>query len=210
MHTVRQDDNGWTHIDWTLDGVTADMIDWHWSNMDKTYNLWHPVQHKAFRWLVPPTAQRFLGAIHSAPQYRSDGSYKVPKLRFDDIASLKENCRHLIRYDHAVLVSCVTLGDEDVPDDGPAQSYRIHQWQSSDNGVVGMSSAISFRGETKEEALRKGLLWADHGAAEIEYFAGFLAELYKLWSAVKDPDINIRHSLKIWRTDSGFRYSGLQ
>lgn len=27
MHTVRQDEHGWTHIDWTLDNVTPDMID---------------------------------------------------------------------------------------------------------------------------------------------------------------------------------------
>ena len=209
MHTVYQDDNGWTHIDWTLDGVTPDMIDWHWSNMEKTYNLWHPIDHKTFQWLVPPTQERFLGAIHSAPQYRSDGSYKVPKLRFDDIADLKENCKYLIKYDHVVLVSCVTLGDDDVPNDGPAQSYRIHQWQASDNGVVGMSSAISFRGETKEEELRKGVLWATHGAAEMEYLGDFLAELYKLWSVVKHPEINIMHSLKIEKTADGFRYVNL-
>lgn len=54
MHTVRQDEHGWTHIDWTLDNVTPDMIDWHWSHMDKDYNLWHPAQHKDFSWVVPP------------------------------------------------------------------------------------------------------------------------------------------------------------
>lgn len=209
MHTIHQDDRGWTHIDWSLDGVTADMVDWHWSNLEKTYNLWHPIQHKDFRWLVPPTAERFLGAIHSAPQYRKDGSFKVPKLRFDDVAGLKDCCRPLIKYDHLALVSCITLGDEEVPDDGPAQSYRIHQWQCSDSGVVGMSSAISFRGEPKEEELRLGLLWADHGAAEMEYLGDFLPQLYRLWSAVKDPGISIRHNLTICPSGAGWRYLSL-
>ncbi len=206
MHKVWQDDNGWTHIDWTLDGVTPDMIDWHWSHMDRDYNLWHPIQHKDFTWVVPTTEDRFIGAIHSAPQTRGDGSYKVPKLRYDDIADIKDNCKYLIEYDHVVLVSCITLGDKDVPNDGPAETYRIHQWQSSDNGVVGRSSAISFRGETKEEELRKGLLWADHGAAEMEYLGTYIADLYKMWQSVKDPKFNFNHSLKIEKTADGFRY----
>ena len=32
------------------------------------------------------------------------------------------------------------MGDDVKPDD-PVLGYRLHQWQKSDNGVVGMSSA---------------------------------------------------------------------
>ena len=31
-----------THFDWTLDGVTPRMINWFWSNMEKSFVLWHP------------------------------------------------------------------------------------------------------------------------------------------------------------------------
>lgn len=209
MHTVRQDEHGWTHIDWTLNDVTPNMIDWHWSHMEKDYNLWHPAQHKDFSWVVPPTAERFLGAIHSAPQTRADGTFKVPKLRYDDIAELKDVCKPLIVYDHVVVVSCVTLGDDDVPNDGPAQSYRIHQWQASDNGVVGMSSAISWRGEGKEAELKSGRLWSLHAAEEIENFANFLPDLYNMWRRVTDPRFNFTHCLRVEKTGSGFRYTSL-
>lgn len=210
MNTFWQDNNGWTHIDWQIAGITANMIDWHWSNLEKTYNLWHPSQHKQFIWVIPPTPERFIGAIHSAPQTRADGSYKIPKLRYDDIADLKENCRHLIQHDHCVLVSCITLGDAEVPNDCPAESYRIHQWRSTDDGVTGMSSAISFRGESKEEELQKGLLWEKHAAEEIETWGDFLHDLYRLWQPVKDPQFNRYHSLKIEKNGEGFRYAALQ
>lgn len=208
-YNVTQDEHGWTHIDWTLNGVVPDMIDWHWSNMEKDYNLWHPVQHKDFSWHIAPTPEKFLGAIHAAPQYRADGSFKIPKLRYDDVADLKDECKYLIKYDHVALISCVTLGDEDIPDDGPAQSYRIHQWQSSDNGVVGRSSAISFRGETKEEELRIGKLWAQHCVEEIGTFQDFLASLYNMWQVVEDPKFNVFHSLRIQKAGDGFRYCNL-
>ena len=65
-HTISHDPMG-THIDWRHDGVTAHMIDWFWSNMEKGFILWHPEQHEALEWAVAPNGDP-LGAIHIAPQ----------------------------------------------------------------------------------------------------------------------------------------------
>jgi len=207
MYKVRQDKNGWTHIDWELIGVAPAMLDWHWCNMDKDYNLWHPLQHKDFCFEVPPTPEKVLGAIHSAPQTRADGSFKAPRLRYDDVATMDKKCSDLIVYDHVCLVSCIGEGLPGEKDDDPVQSYRIHQWQGTDKGVKGITTAISFRGETVEEEKRIGLLWAQHAKEEIGYFQDFLASLYTLWSAVKDPKFNPYHSFKVEKTASGFRYA---
>jgi hypothetical protein len=43
--TVTQDRTG-THIGWQHDAITARMIDWFWSNMEKCMLLWHPEQHE--------------------------------------------------------------------------------------------------------------------------------------------------------------------
>ena len=48
-YTVTQDDIG-THIDWKHEGVTAEMIDWFWSNMEKGFILWHPEEHEPLVW----------------------------------------------------------------------------------------------------------------------------------------------------------------
>ena len=34
-----------------LPGVTAEMMDWWWANMEKGYYLWAPGSHKRFNWL---------------------------------------------------------------------------------------------------------------------------------------------------------------
>jgi hypothetical protein len=203
---VRQDNNGWTHVEWKLKGITPAMLDWHWCNMNKDYNLWHPIQHKNFCFEVPPTAQKVLGAIHSAPQTRADGSYKKPRLRYDDVANLDKKYSDVIIYDHACIVSCIGMGLPGEKDDDPVQSYRIHQWQGTDEGLVGMVTAISLRGETVEEEKRTGLLWAKHAKEEIGYFMDFLAPLYMMWSKVEDRQYNPYHSFRIEKTSTGFRY----
>ena len=39
--TIRQDEKGWTHIDWELEAVTPEMLNWWWTNMEKGFALWH-------------------------------------------------------------------------------------------------------------------------------------------------------------------------
>lgn len=53
INDATQDARG-THFDWSLDGVTPRMIDWFWSNIEKGFMLWHPEQHEALEWPVPP------------------------------------------------------------------------------------------------------------------------------------------------------------
>ena len=52
-YTITQDALG-THIDWQHDAVTAKMIDWFWSNMEKAFLLWHPEEHEPLTWVIPP------------------------------------------------------------------------------------------------------------------------------------------------------------
>jgi hypothetical protein len=39
-------------VDHSLLGVTPEMIDWWWDNIDTTerYKLWHPKDHQSFEW----------------------------------------------------------------------------------------------------------------------------------------------------------------
>ena len=44
----------WMVVDHVIPGVTAEMIDWWWVNMEKGYELWCPEEHKGFKWEVEP------------------------------------------------------------------------------------------------------------------------------------------------------------
>ena len=206
MSNVRQDANSWTHIDWTLNGVTPDMIDWHWSNMEKTFILWHPQDHRGFRWYIPPTKDKFLGCVHLTLQGPRRPGESLDKIDFGlvyyDVAKLPKAMADVIIYDHVCLVGGAKLNQLE----GPVESYRIHQWQASDNGVIGMSSAISPNPKDINQEKERLMNWTKHAIGEVGNWEVFLSDIYRRWQAVKDPDINIFHSLKVKKTATGAKY----
>jgi hypothetical protein len=201
---IKQDEKYWTHIDWELDGVTPRMIDWFWSNMEKGFALWHPIEHKAFYWAIPPQDGRALGAIHVAPQRWSDGTLIEPHIRYDDVATLRQDIADLIVYDHCVTVAAIALFKKDYKPDNPVVAYRIHQWEATDFGVCGRSSAVPVQAEPLE--LERGQIWAKHANEEVNYWGDFLPELYRLFSVVKTPEMNPFSSLKVVREGKKIRY----
>ncbi|MCB0032042.1 MAG: hypothetical protein KDE28_29230, partial [Anaerolineales bacterium] len=86
-YNITQDEVG-THIAWSHDGVTARMIDWFWSNMEKCFLLWHPEEHEPLTWEIPPRHGNHVGAIHLAPQTWSDGTRQNLYIRFEDLAEV--------------------------------------------------------------------------------------------------------------------------
>ena len=203
---VTQDQRGWTHLDWELEGVTPDMIDWHWANLEKSYFLWHPSQHVAFRWLIPPTQKCFLGAVHEASQLREDGSRREPKIRYEDIALLDKEIQDLIVYDHVCVDAALDVAQEKDVAKAPPLGYRVHQWQSCDAGVIGRSTAITLHPTDLERELQEGRLWAAHAAEECGNWGIYLPQLYRLWSVVPHSAIHLNWSLKVVQTQQGIRY----
>ena len=112
--------------------------------------------------------------------------YDKPHIRFDDVSTISEEIQKIIVYDHVVVVAGINLTGENFKEDDPPIAYRIHQWQGTDSGVVGRSSAVPL----EPERLEKGLVWAKHGAEEIGYFQNFLADLYRLGRVIENPNLN--------------------
>lgn len=175
-----------THLDWEHEGVTPKMIDWFWSNMEKGFILWHPSQHEALEWAVPPKHGNPVGSIHIAPQTWSDGKRQNIYIRFEDPASLPEAVKEYIIYEHCVVVAGLGLGPESMKNPDP-MGYRIHQWQKTDFGVVGKSSAIGTR---VKETPEMGIVWAKHCEEEIGNWGGFLPQLYNLYRVVTNTQTN--------------------
>lgn len=202
---IKQDEKGRTHVDWELEGITPKMIDWFWANMEKGFALWHPIEHTDFYWHTQPEGDKVIGTIHVAPQVWSDGTMIKPHIRFENPADLPEDVTELIVYDHVMAVAGISLTGENFKEDDPALAYRVHQWESTDFGVRGISSAVPV----EPEPLEKGLVWAKHGQEEINYWGDFLAQLYKLWTVIDNPRLNPYFSLKVVREGKKVRYAAL-
>jgi hypothetical protein len=215
-YNLRQDERGWTHFDWELKGITAEMIDWHWSNMEKDFFMWHPSDHKRFFWAEQPTAQKFIGSIHRTSQSRgTDRSAPENErgLKYWDIKDVPQAVVDQVIYDHACFVGLVlynAAGPGGAPiTDGLSHLWRVHQWQDTAEGIVGITSAMDTMVEDVEAEKAKGIYWAKHAMAEIENFAAFFPELFIMWSKVPNDDRNPLHSLKLKKAEEGLRYENL-
>jgi hypothetical protein len=200
-HTVNHDDMG-THLDWKLEGVNAHMIDWFWSNMEKGFILWHPSQHEALEWAVAPLNGNPIGAIHIAPQTWSDGRRQNLYIRFEALEEVPEKVRDYLIYRHVVIVAGLGLGEESMVTPDP-MGYRIHQWETTDYGVVGKSSGIGAR---KKETIADGKVWAAHCAEEIGNWEVFLPQLHSLYKVVQCPVRNPFTDLSVEGTGRDARY----
>lgn len=198
---LTQDSMG-THLDWEHEGVTPKMIDWFWSNMEKGFILWHPSQHEALEWAVAPVHGNPVGSIHIAPQTWNDGTRQNLYIRFEDLKDVPDEVKAYIEYEHVVIVAGLGLGEEALKDPNP-MGYRIHQWQKTDSGVVGKSSAIGTR---KKETKEEGLVWAAHCEEEIGNWGVFLPTLYNLYRVVADTNRNPYADLSVTCKGSNAEY----
>jgi hypothetical protein len=175
-----------THFNWSHDGVTARMIDWFWMNMEKGFILWHPEEHEPLEWPVPPVHGDPLGAIHNAPQTWSDGRRQNLYIRFERLQDVPAEIRDCIVHEHVMIVAGLGLDEDSMKMPDP-MGYRIHQWEKSDHGVIGRSSAIGTR---RKETEADGRVWAAHASQEIANWGVFLPQLYNLYRVVIDTRRN--------------------
>lgn len=191
-----------THIDWEHENITPKMVDWFWSNMEKSFLLWHPSQHEPLEWAVAPKSGSFIGAIHIAPQTWNDGTRQNLYIRFEDLNSLPVWVKDYIVYEHCVVVAGIGLGDEALKNP-QVMGYRIHQWEKTDFGIKGKSSAIGMLKKEDEEA---GKVWAAHNSEEIGNWANFLPTMYQLYKVVTNETYNPFNDLSLEGSGETLRY----
>jgi hypothetical protein len=85
--------------------------------------------------------------------------------------------------------------------------YRIHQWQKTDAGVVGKSSAIGAR---RPESVEDGKVWAAHCAEEVGNWGVFLPQLYQLYRVVTDTSRNPFSDLSVVGKGRDARYQYIE
>ena len=182
-----------TVVDHELPGVTPDMIDWWGVNMEKGYALWHPEDHKSFRWEVAPAkVGGRVGAIQVVEESMGRGPVQTITIRYVDpidVVNLPFFYRH--------------MGVSGNPDpDGKIRNFLVHQFEATDYGTR-MRTLLHVEAGIP---LAASEAFAKHNKEEMGRLPYFLPELYKLWQVVKDPKLNVKACLVVKKLPDG-RYT---
>jgi DAPG hydrolase PhiG domain len=149
-------------VDHELHGVTPEMITWWWDNIENTerYKLWHPEDHIAFEWIVPP-CKGHIGTIQKATE-KIGGVPLALSIRWDDPKSVETE------FDNILVASIIT-------DDGKLLMRFQHEYESAPYGTRMRSTFHVKKGIPW--FIRKGL--RKHNIEEMGNFKNFLPDLYQ-------------------------------
>lgn len=203
---VIQEKPGLTHVEWALNDVTPRMLDWFWCNQEKADALWHPNHHHDFAWAKGYSVRErggLIGTIQIAPQSWGDGKELVIRARCEPLEAIPDQLRAYIRHDHAVAFAGIGADGTEVAPDAPALAWRLHQWQKSDEGVMGMSTAL-----TAERAdFESGVLWAAHHMDKVANWEVFLPTLYRLYRGITRWEVSPCQSFLLAGVGPNARYA---
>lgn len=194
----------WIVVDHIIPGVTAEMLDWWWVNMEKGYELWCPDEHKGFRWEIKPPLGGHIGAVQIATESIDYSPVRDIRIEWVDPNLGTQEQKDFWTYEH--LLTASTTGSQPGTQPGIELS---HQWEAIPGGCKMRSCMHRFRGpppgdpsagsEPPHPSGKKpsGGGWRAHNIAEVGTFKAFLPALWGIWQAVPDPAINRQCSFKI-------------
>ena len=196
-----------------LPGVTAEMLDWFWANMEKGYYLWAPGSHKRFSWVKAPYAVGMDKSIHmiaescakGVPVFGGDG-IEVHRLALEEFFPFTDCLRHVIC--EGVLNEKNELVDS-----------TVHMWEDVPGGINHITATVTNTKCSEPPAFVKKLLAenpnvkmvpnyaTDHEDYEASQWPVFLPKLYELWKNHPDPYQNVHCCLEVERAEDGsFHY----
>jgi len=151
-------------VEHELEGVSPEMIDWWWDNIDTTerYRMWHPESHLSFCWEATES-EGHIGKTHRVVE-AIGGNEVTLRIRWVDPDTIP-----VARiYSHA-NGACV-LDDADKP-----LSWVLHEYEATERGTKMRSTFIlpAMAPDSFVEGLRQ------HNKEEMSRFTAFLPELYE-------------------------------
>jgi DAPG hydrolase PhiG domain len=200
--------SGWIVVDHIIPGVTTEMLDWWWVNMEKGYELWCPDEHKGFRWQVKPPLGGHIGAVQIATESIDYGPVRDLRIDWVDPNLGTPDHKKFWTYEHLLAAGSAAAKPGD-----PPWVMLSHQYEAIPGGCKmrscmhvppgmppGVDPTISAPGPLPPHPSGKkpsGGGWRVHNIAEVSTFKAFLPALWGIWQSVPDPAINRRCSLKI-------------
>jgi hypothetical protein len=195
---------GWIVVDHIIPGVTAEMLDWWWVNMEKGYELWCPDEHKGFRWEIKPPPSGHIGAVQIATESIDYSPVRDIRIEWVDPNLGTQEQKDFWAYEHLLTASATGTQSGTQP-----RVELSHQWEGIPGGCKMRSCMHQFQGPPPGNPSPGPALlhpsgkkpsgggWRVHNIAEVSTFKAFLPALWGIWQAVPDPVINRQCSLKI-------------
>lgn len=187
-----------------IPGVTAEMLDWFWANMEKCYYLWAPGAHKRFSWVKSPVEYGFLNSAHMiseamVPGKPVFGGNGVVINRFD-----LSWFPFTTALEHVIVEGILNDKNEIV-------DINIHMWENVEGGIIHVTSAAVNTRLSEPPAFIKESLdsmptnedRAIHAEYEAAMWPVFLPKMYDLWINHPDLSQNVQCDLRVKKTESG-------
>lgn len=195
-----------------LPGVTAEMLDWFWANMEKCYYLWAPGSHKRFNWIRSPAQYGIEHSVHMISETTQKG---LPVFGGEGV----EIHRMVLKEHYPLTSSLEHVICEGIYNGlGELVDYTIHMWEDTTGGCNHITATVAndrvsappqFIVEMLKADPNAKIIpnWAtDHEDYEASQWPVFLPTLYELWKNHPDPSQNIRCSLRVAKKDGVFDY----
>ena len=196
-----------------LPGLTAEMLDWFWANMEKCYYLWAPGSHKRFNWIKTPYEYGMEDSVHmiaettdpELPVFGGEG-IMIHRLHLAEFYPFTTALGHVI---------CEGVFNEA----GELVDSTIHEWEDVQGGIVHITATVQNTKASMPPGFVIDILKenpdakivpnfaTDHEDYEASQWPVFLPKLYELWKDHPDPSQSVRCDLSIIRDETGrFRY----
>lgn len=191
-----------------LPGVTVEMLDWFWANMEKCYYLWAPGSHKRFSWVREPWRVGFVKSAHAISETTGEGQsvfggsgVQINRLGLEWFPFTKA-------LDHVIVEGVFNDLDEFV-------DMTVHMWDSCEGGIRHITSAVASTTVHEPPHFIKELLaenphaldssdpeasvkaMANHAEYEASRWPEFLPQMYALWQVNPDPSQNVACNLEV-------------
>ena len=196
-----------------LPGVTSEMMDWFWANMEKGYYLWAPGSHKRFNWIKSPAEFGIEDSVHMIAESCGEGlpvfggeGVEIHRLHVSEFYPFTDALSH-------VICEGVFNGKGELVDS------TIHEWEDAAGGLVHITATVQNSRVSEPPAFILEMLQdnpdikivpnyaTDHEDFEASQWPIFLPKLYELWKDHPDPYQNVKCNLEVARgADGRFRY----
>ena len=192
-----------------LPGVTEEMMDWFWANMEKCYYLWAPGSHKRFNWVKTPAEYGIEESVHMIAESCGEG---LPVFGGNGVEIHRLHLREFYPFETALKhVICEGVFN----DAGELVDSTIHEWENVPGGLVHITATVQNSRASAPPAFILDMLKkdpsvkivpnyaTDHEDFEASQWPVFLPRLYDLWKNHPDPSQNVRCNLEVVKDSEG-------
>lgn len=173
-----------------ITGVTAEMVDWWWANMEKGYPLWAPGEHYGFEWKVPPCEVGYEGSVEISYEFNPAQPLEMTRISIEEypFTQCMEHCWLTRTY----------LGE--------VEMQLVHMYEDTEDGIYWRT--IQYLSKSSLAIMPKDFGGGEeergaHMAYESGRLNAFLPQLYALWKDHPDPSQSVPYNLTVTKKEDG-------